>query len=182
MTSKEHAQMQDQQSVRTGLNREYRQQHRERKAENARQALNELTSRGLSYQSFNKGYHIRVRNHDFYPTTGLFKHCKTGTKGRGVKNLIESIAADSGAATITYHFCTTCKQRFPLQDYEQRDNCLACIKKYNIEQPEPETIEMQPDWQTECDCCGQVPTIKGMDMCAACTFGEASAQEELRGM
>ncbi len=35
------------------------------------------------------------------------------------------------------------------------------------------------DWETECDCCGQVPTIRDVGMCAACTFGEADAQQEL---
>lgn len=38
---------------------------------------------------------------------------------------------------------------------------------------------MIADWNTECIVCGQVPSIQDMDMCAACTFGSASAQQEL---
>lgn len=35
------------------------------------------------------------------------------------------------------------------------------------------------DWESDCDCCGQIPTISGMGMCAVCVFGEADAQQEL---
>lgn len=39
--------------------------------------------------------------------------------------------------------------------------------------------KMLANWKLECDCCGQVPTIEGLEMCAVCTFGEAEAQQEL---
>lgn len=35
------------------------------------------------------------------------------------------------------------------------------------------------NWEIECDCCGQIPTIQDTGMCATCTFGEADAQQEL---
>ena len=35
------------------------------------------------------------------------------------------------------------------------------------------------DWDNSCDCCGQTPIIRDMEMCATCVLGEAAAQQEL---
>lgn len=44
--------------------------------------------------------------------------------------------------------------------------------------PECETIEAgdprtQPDWEGECEVCGQSPIVPLTGMCGPCTFGES---------
>jgi hypothetical protein len=33
--------------------------------------------------------------------------------------------------------------------------------------------DMEPDWITPCEICGEVPTVPATGMCGPCTFGEA---------
>jgi hypothetical protein len=33
--------------------------------------------------------------------------------------------------------------------------------------------DLQPDWETKCINCGEVPTVPATELCGPCTFGEA---------
>jgi hypothetical protein len=33
--------------------------------------------------------------------------------------------------------------------------------------------DMEPDWITPCEICGEVPMVPATGMCGPCTFGEA---------
>ena len=62
---------------------------RAQKATQAIAARDALAAEGIEWKEFNNGMHLRINNqYDFYPTTGLYIHCKSGRRGRGVKNLI----------------------------------------------------------------------------------------------
>lgn len=39
-------------------------------------------------------------------------------------------------------------------------------------EPEEE-FDTEPDWDTPCIVCGEVPTLPATGMCGPCTFGEA---------
>ena len=38
---------------------------------------------------------------------------------------------------------------------------------------DPEVIT-EPDWDSECDVCGESPVVPESGMCGPCTFGDAS--------
>ena len=44
----------------------------------------------------------------------------------------------------------------------------------DMEEPRIATKEeREPDWDSPCDSCGQLPTLPLSGMCGPCTFGEA---------
>lgn len=70
-------------------------QMRADKADKAITARDALAAEGFHWVEFNDGMHLRVNGrYDFYPTTGLYIHCKTGVRGRGVRGLIRAINKD----------------------------------------------------------------------------------------
>ena len=62
------------------------------KATAAIAARDALAAEGITWTEFNNGMHLRINNqYDFYPTTGLYVHCKNGSRGHGVKSLIAAV-------------------------------------------------------------------------------------------
>lgn len=69
---------------------------REQKIINARDSRAALVAAGIAWVEFNNGMHLRINNqYDFYPTTGLYIHCKNGSRGHGVKSLIAAVNRDT---------------------------------------------------------------------------------------
>jgi hypothetical protein len=83
--------------------------------------------------------------------------------------------------------CRECKQDFTFTEgeqdfYAQRDfsepkRCKPCrdarkAKRQNKTDGRNDS-DTEPDWQTPCENCGQVPTLPMTGMCGPCTFGEA---------
>lgn len=65
---------------------------RTQKAARAIAARDALAAEGIAWVEFNNGMHLRINNqYDFYPTTGLYIHCKNGNRGHGVKGLIAAV-------------------------------------------------------------------------------------------
>lgn len=65
---------------------------RAQKAAQAIAARDALAAEGITWVEFNNGMHLRINNqYDFYPTTGLYIHCKNGSRGYGVKSLIAAV-------------------------------------------------------------------------------------------
>lgn len=60
---------------------------KERRQSNYEKNRQVLIESRIEFKEFANG-HFRVAEYDFWATTGLFKHLKTGKRGRGVRNLI----------------------------------------------------------------------------------------------
>jgi hypothetical protein len=70
--------------------RAFREEGRQRRAENTKRGTDALIERGIAFTSHNGGAHLIIKGPpriDYFPATGLFK-VSTGASGRGVKNLI----------------------------------------------------------------------------------------------
>ncbi len=64
---------------------------KQKRASNRERSTAELAQRGIAFESKNHGTHLIVGEHDFWPGTGLWSHRKSGSKGRGVFNLIRAM-------------------------------------------------------------------------------------------
>lgn len=74
---------------------DYRAQVQASKAAAAVAARDALAAEGITWKEFNNGVHLRVTDkYDFFPTTGLYIHRKSGRRGHGVKGLIAAINKD----------------------------------------------------------------------------------------
>lgn len=167
-----------------------------RKASQIANARSTFDAHKIEYRELNKGYHFRVGNYDYYPTTSRFKHVYwKEIRGHGIKQLIQLIGKDK-VDKVVYTFCGNCKAKFPHRASENPLRCNACINKANAAEQrqrlarmeaeriaardaEATVVKMEADWDNPCSTCGQTPIIKGFDICAVCTFGEADAQQEL---
>ena len=58
-----------------------------KKSDNKNKSLSWLDRKNIKYKKLSE-YHFRVRNYDFWPTTGVFINIKTKKKGRGISNLV----------------------------------------------------------------------------------------------
>lgn len=71
---------------------EHREERKKRRWSNHDNSLKLLKDRGIEFKELNKAVsHYRVRDFDFWPTTGKFYNQKTGQKGRGIFNLIKEL-------------------------------------------------------------------------------------------
>lgn len=52
-------------------------------------STNYLKRNNIEFTSHNNGIHLKVGDYDFWPSTGMFLHKKTRTKGRGVFKLVK---------------------------------------------------------------------------------------------
>ena len=167
-----------------------------RKKEAIEKARETLKYKGFHVVEYNESLHFRVEGvYDFYPTTGRFKHMHwVNVRGRGLDEFIEVLEQEK-TDKIVYSFCPSCRSRYPHRESEKFSHCNRCFTKKSVAEAEarrvrleaeraaahdePEVVEFIADWETPCSTCDQVPSIKNMDMCAACTFGEAQAQQDL---
>lgn len=72
---------------------------------------------------------------------------------------------------------------FHCHDCERRFGSPDALRQHNeAKHPErvPEAVllsqddpEVEPDWQSSCEVCGQSPILPITGMCGPCTFGEA---------
>lgn len=64
--------------------------NKEKKANNFESSVQKLVGEGIPFQQLSNT-HLRIGEFDFWPSTGLFIHRKTGKRGRGVFNLIKRV-------------------------------------------------------------------------------------------
>jgi hypothetical protein len=66
--------------------------NRQKKLENEKKSIKILKDKGFEIKILNEyTSHYRIKDFDFWPTTGKFYNQSTGEKGRGVFNLIKKI-------------------------------------------------------------------------------------------
>lgn len=70
--------------------REHKEERRTKKLSNLEQSINILRDTHIEIQQFSP-VHFRVKEWDFWPSTGKFWNRITGEKGRGVFNLIKRL-------------------------------------------------------------------------------------------
>lgn len=63
----------------------------EKKQNNLNQSIQIIENKNIEYKKLSDT-HYRVKNYDFYPTTGLYINITTKKRGRGVFNLIKLIS------------------------------------------------------------------------------------------
>lgn len=74
---------------------EHKAERKEKKQDNEKKSIARLVEAGFEVQTLNPDIsHYRVRDYNFWPTTGKFHNQKTGLIGRGVFNLIKQLKAD----------------------------------------------------------------------------------------
>jgi len=66
---------------------EIHEEERTKKESNLKNSIAILESKGIKYQKFSD-YHYRIKNFDFWPSTGKFYNKISKKYGRGVFNLI----------------------------------------------------------------------------------------------
>ena len=78
--------------------KQHKKERQEKRASNRDYSPKLLNKAGIFFEACNHGAHLRVRHGgaviDFWPGTGYWK-TSTGTKGRGVRNLIKFIEANN---------------------------------------------------------------------------------------
>lgn len=174
---------------------DHREERRLQKQEMIKIAREALNAKGYSFTEHNESFHFIVMGtYHFYPSTGLYKHKKwVSVRGRGLESLLNTLETEK-MDKVTFSFCPRCKSKYPHRSDHTQERCNRCINKDNAEEQrqrraaieaarvairDAEKIEFVADWDTPCTTCEQVPSIKGHEMCAVCTFGEAQAQQDL---
>lgn len=67
---------------------ELKKESQEKRANNLMQSLALLEQNAIPYNQLSPT-HVRVKNHDYWPSTGLFINILTKRRGRGIFNLIK---------------------------------------------------------------------------------------------
>lgn len=63
----------------------------QKRISNIKNSTKLLIKKGIKFESFNNGIHLKVGNYDFYPSTGLYMHKKTKFKKYGIFNLLKDV-------------------------------------------------------------------------------------------
>lgn len=81
------------------LYRDWDAEKKAKRAENLSKSTIYLTQHGIKFESLNNGIHLKVKDFDFWPSTGKFINRKTKQNGRGVFNLVKLLGEPCAKST-----------------------------------------------------------------------------------